>query len=266
PQQPDTVEISQINEITVSQQNVEVQQPQQPELQYTEQAQPDAIAEQAYTVETLQQPDTVEISQINEITVSQPNIEVQQQQQPELQYTEQAQQPDTVEISQINEITVSQPNIEAQQQQQPELQYTEQAQPITDTANYVNEPQVVQQPEESVIDTSQMQQEDVSYTYDGNKNEIILSDTMPETQQINDVSADTNTTMDISYSSHSAVEAPIVEKLENKIENKDVAIQKEDAKQDKVQEMIEKYKSEDEEKRIKLNRNVENNAWTKNKK
>ena len=243
--QVQTVEDKNYVEQQVVETNTE-QTTQQPELQYTEQTQP--ITDTA--------------NYVNEPQVV--------QQQPELQYTEQPytvetpQQPDTVEISQINEITVSQPNVEVQQQQ-PELQYTEQAQHITDTANYVNEPQVVQQPEESVIDISQMQQEDVSYTYDGNKNEIILSDTMPETQQINDVSADTNTTMDISYSSHSAVEAPIVEKLENKIENKDVAIQKEDAKQDKVQEMIEKYKSEDEEKRIKLNRNVENNAWTKKK-
>ena len=105
---------------------------------------------------------------------------------------------------------------------------------------------------------------DVNYTYDGDNNAITTSNTVQE--PINYVSADTNVAMDVSYENNSNSETPIVEKLESKVENKDVEAQKLDAKQDKMQEMIEKYKSEDEEKRIKLNRGVENNAWTKKKK
>ena len=260
-----------------------------------------------------------EMSQLQVANEIQPVVDVQMQQEqvietqnyvnvPLAQTTENYQQTPAIEAPAVNEATAvndmpvaneaPQPAVEAPVVEIPQQQVAEPVadksapEPIIDDTQpkIVEKPAVneVQQVAEPVIETAQPQitepaqsatGDDVSYTYNGNNDEIAVSNTTPEPepepqpkpQQVNDVADNTNTMEDVSYSSSSASENPIVEKIdeknENNVENKDVEVAKKETKQDKMQEMIEKYKSEDEERRkIKMDRGIERNAWTTNKK
>ena len=141
---------------------------------------------------------------------------------------------------------------------------------VIETQNYTTETVSQQTEINQNIEPAQelVTTDSVNYTYDGNNNEITVSNTEPEPEPktVNDIVYDTNTSMDVSYSSNGASETPMVEKYENKVENKNNVNTKEEqiSVDEKIQQLEEERKRKNE--YIKMNRGIEHNAWTKNKK
>ena len=240
-----------------------------------------------------------EMSQLQVANEIQPVVDVQMQQEqvietqnyvnvPLAQTTENYQQTPAIEAPTVNEATAVDDMPVVNEASQPAIET-----PAVNELTAINEAQAVNdtpQVAEPVIETAQPQitepsrsatGDDVSYTYNGNNDEIAVSNTtpepepQPEPQQVNDVADNTNTMEDVSYSSSSASENPIVEKIdekhENHVENNDFKTKQENQKT--ADDLIKQYEEDRKRKNegtIKADRGAEAlqriDAWTTKKK